>query len=77
MKIEGNPILNSEFINELQSYLSGNVGSDGKNVTVRKMVKLVILVVRLITFAWALAVRILSFANTVKAMIRNVPVPGP
>ena len=41
MKIEGNPILNSEFINELQSYLSGNVGSDGKNVTVRKMVKIV------------------------------------
>ena len=37
----------------------------------------VIFVVRLIAFACALAVLMLSLANTVNAMIRKVPVPGP
>ena len=43
----------------------------------RKMIREVIFVVRLITFACALAVLMLSLANTVNAMIRKVPVPGP
>ena len=34
-------------------------------------------VVRLMILACALAVLMLSFANTVKAIIRKVPVPGP
>ena len=43
----------------------------------RKITRLVMLVVRLMTLAWALEVRISSFAKTVKAMMRKVPVPGP
>ena len=43
----------------------------------RKIQRDVIFVVRLMTLACALAVLMLSFANTVKAIIRKVPVPGP
>ena len=44
---------------------------------IKKIIKEVILVVKLITFACALAVFTLSLAKTVNAMIKKVPVPGP
>ena len=44
---------------------------------IRNMAKAVTLVVRLITFVCALAVFMSSFANTVNAIIKKVPVPGP
>ena len=42
-----------------------------------KITREVMFVVRLMTFVWPLAVLMPSFAKTVKAMMRKVPVPGP
>ena len=43
----------------------------------RNTTREVMLVVRLMALAWALAALTLKWANTVKAIIRKVPVPGP
>ena len=49
----------------------------GNTVTGLKPGETVLTVARLMTLAWALADPTVIPANTVKAMIRKVPVPGP